>query len=100
MAGNVWEWTQSLYKAYPYNPKDGREDPEAAGLRVLRGGSSARDVGDVRCAVRRGDVPNLWSYSVGFRVCVVSRQGRLCPEDTVGRCEEPTSPIGLAGGET
>jgi len=52
MAGNVWEWTSSAYADYPYNPKDGREDPESSKGRVLRGGSFSGNAYSVRCAVR------------------------------------------------
>ena len=53
MAGNVWEWTSSLYQGYPYDAGDGREDPAASGSRVLRGGSFVNNRLLVRCASRR-----------------------------------------------
>jgi formylglycine-generating enzyme required for sulfatase activity len=52
MAGNVWEWTSSIYKAYPYDAKDGREDQKDRGPRVLRGGAFRNYQMDVRCASR------------------------------------------------
>jgi formylglycine-generating enzyme required for sulfatase activity len=39
MSGNVWEWVNSIYKAYPYKADDGRESTDDnAGQRVYRGG--------------------------------------------------------------
>lgn len=66
MAGNVQEWTSSLSKAYPYKPDDGREDPEAAGPRVLRGGSMYAH--DVRCAQRFWWPGRIRIIYDGFRV--------------------------------
>jgi len=68
MAGNVWEWTQTLYASYPYSEKDGRNAPEAEGDRVLRGGSWLIDERDAQCASRYGNVPDNFDYNVGFRV--------------------------------
>jgi formylglycine-generating enzyme required for sulfatase activity len=44
MAGNVAEWTSSLFRPYPYDAADGREDPAAPGERVTRGGDHYFDV--------------------------------------------------------
>jgi formylglycine-generating enzyme required for sulfatase activity len=70
MAGNVWEWCQSLYKNYPYRAEDGREDPKAGGSRVLRGGAFSDFQGRARCAVRGSLHPvGRWSGG-GFRLVV------------------------------
>jgi toxoflavin biosynthesis protein ToxD len=71
MAGNVWEWTSTRKKDYPYNPNDGREDPAGDDRRVLRGGgwSDSRDF--ARCASRRYDHPLNRYDNLGFR-CVLS----------------------------
>lgn len=52
MSGNVVEWTHSIYKPYPYQANDGREDIQAKGNRVLRGGSFCYSAWNARCAYR------------------------------------------------
>jgi formylglycine-generating enzyme required for sulfatase activity len=70
MAGNVWEWTRSLYKSYPYRENDGREDEEIAGDRIVRGGSYKNPTNWVRCAYRRKDFPSNQLDLIGFRVVI------------------------------
>jgi formylglycine-generating enzyme required for sulfatase activity len=70
MAGNVWEWTRSVYKSYPYDPDDGREDLEAPGTvrRVLRGGSWNYNQDSARCVVRFRSGPLSSHGYLGFRL--------------------------------
>src|SRR5215510_9856839 len=77
MAGNVWEWTRSLWGEndraprfkYPYTANDDREDLAAAEtvLRVLRGGAFLKYHGGVRCAYRLRGYPNGRSWVIGCR---------------------------------
>jgi formylglycine-generating enzyme required for sulfatase activity len=66
-AGNVWEWTSSLYRPYPYRP-DEREEAGAEGERAVRGGSWSSDRRLARCAYRSRNGPDFFTYNLGFRV--------------------------------
>lgn len=68
MAGNVWEWTGSLYRPYPYDADDGREDAGVDDQRVVRGGAYNEGPLLARCAWRNGVPPDLRAANVGFRV--------------------------------
>jgi len=72
MAGNVWEWTRSKFKSYPYTTEDGRENLEGNDLRAIRGGSWNDIQADARAAVRV--FGSLYPYdrddNLGFRVVV------------------------------
>jgi formylglycine-generating enzyme required for sulfatase activity len=72
MSGNVWEWTRSHNKSYPYRPDDGRENLKAGDdvLRVMRGGAFYNVRRDVRAACRVGSTPDGRSDDFGFRVVV------------------------------
>jgi formylglycine-generating enzyme required for sulfatase activity len=80
MVGNVWEWTQSLWGKdweepsfkYPYDPDDGRENLEAKGRRVLRGGAFDLNRRPGRCAYRYSSAPYGLGRSRGFRVVLVA----------------------------
>ncbi len=68
MAGNVWEWTSSVYRPYPYDPSDGREDPESQDPRISRGGAWYTYSRSLRCSRRCPEILTVRSNSFGFRV--------------------------------
>ncbi len=69
MHGNVWEWTRSAMRPYPYHDDDGRNDPEAAAeKRVVRGGSWRDRPQRARSGFRLAYRPYQPVYNVGFRV--------------------------------
>ena len=70
LAGNVWNWTLSERRDYPYNADDGRENISSDARRVLRGGSWFGDVSFARAVDRFGSDPAIRDGSLGFRVCV------------------------------
>jgi formylglycine-generating enzyme required for sulfatase activity/tetratricopeptide (TPR) repeat protein len=69
-SGNVWNWTSTLYRPYPYVAEDGREDIEAEGERVVRGGSWKHFKGNARCMTRAGYPPTAYDVSLGFRIAL------------------------------
>ena len=78
VAGNVWEWTSSLWGTdenkpefgYPYDATDGRENQSAPDtvLACVRGGSFGDVARSVRCAYRDRYSPDDRSDYFGFRV--------------------------------
>jgi formylglycine-generating enzyme required for sulfatase activity len=73
MHGNVAEWTRSAYRPYPYRDDDGRNEPSAAGDRVVRGGSWRDKPAQARSASRLPYRPYQPVYNVGFRVVTSPR---------------------------
>ena len=95
MAGNVQQWTGSLFGKYPYHPDDGREEylyeleapalfpkfyetggtmrstsqEAGAGKTVIRGGSWREGKPTSRCAYRGWAAPMHRSDDTGFRCC-------------------------------
>ena len=72
MAGNVWEWTSSSPKPYPYDAADGREDPgDAATHRVRRGGAWDTTSYTCRTSYRSTGVSSSYlGRSTGLRLCI------------------------------
>lgn len=70
LAGNVHEWTSSLYRPYPWRADDGREDEAAVGERVTRGGAHDSPPEHLRAAWRGKGVsrgPRAGHHNIGFR---------------------------------
>jgi formylglycine-generating enzyme required for sulfatase activity len=80
MHGNAAEWTRSAWRPYPYDGDDGRNAPDAAGPRVVRGGSFVDRPARCRSAFRLGYPAWQRVHNVGFRVVVAV--GPPCFQET------------------
>ena len=70
MAGNVWHWVSSAYRAYPYHDDDGREDPAPGPVRGTRGGGHDSSVMGIRTTERGRNLsrsPAAGHHNIGFR---------------------------------
>lgn len=68
MSGNVWEWVSSLYRPYPYDASDGREDQtDTASPRVYRGGINSYIDFGVGSTTRFQFPPDRRDWFIGFR---------------------------------
>ena len=70
MHGNAWEWTRSTYATYPYQSNDGRNDLNANGQRVVRGGSWYDRPKRCRSAFRLSYPAWQRVFNVSFRVII------------------------------
>ncbi|MBK6434155.1 MAG: SUMF1/EgtB/PvdO family nonheme iron enzyme [Anaerolineae bacterium] len=84
MSGNVWEWTRTRYRPYPYRPADGRNEPEAEGMPVVRGGSWDNFPRNARCAVRNRNVPDDFNNNRRSGGCVPGGFWFLIPPNEFG----------------
>jgi formylglycine-generating enzyme required for sulfatase activity len=70
LASNVWEWTRSEYRSYPYDPADGREAPDHPVDKrfTLRGGGWRSQSLYVRASLRFTLAPDDHRRDIGFRL--------------------------------
>jgi len=68
MIGNVWEWVEDWYAAYPPGSLTDPAGPSGGSYRVYRGGGWGGDPAYARVASRDGLAPGDRDYNLGFRL--------------------------------
>ena len=79
MLGNVSEWVQDRYRAYPGGAVTDPEGPRAGSDRVRRGCNWASDARDCRVAYRSFFLPSADENTIGFRLAMKADAGGAVP---------------------
>ena len=70
MSGNAWEWVSSAYRPYPYDARDGRENPAVGPVRSTRGGGHDSPAAEITTTQRGRNLsrnPASGHHNIGFR---------------------------------
>ncbi len=68
MHGNIWEWCEDWYGAYPSGHVTDPTGPSSGAGRLLRGGGWHEDATDCRSALRVGRPPGSKAGTIGLRL--------------------------------
>ena len=68
MHGNVWEWVSDYYAPYSGKNEVDPKGPQKGEGKVIRGGSWYFSADKARSYHRGCHKPNLWGFSIGFRI--------------------------------
>jgi formylglycine-generating enzyme required for sulfatase activity len=68
MHGNVWEWVEDWYGAYPSGNVSDPRGAQIGSIRVIRGGSCYATAEHLRSAGRSSYTPSARASHLGFRL--------------------------------
>lgn len=68
MHGNVWEWVSDWHAPYSIQISADPQGPPEGSEKVIRGGSWYFGADRARSAARSTHAPDLWGFSIGFRI--------------------------------
>ena len=70
MLGNVQEWCQDWFGAYPDDEAIDPQGTKEGSYRAMRGGTWYSPARDTRCTSRFGSPPHYRFRHIGFRLCL------------------------------
>ncbi|MBI1277211.1 MAG: SUMF1/EgtB/PvdO family nonheme iron enzyme [Anaerolineaceae bacterium] len=91
MLGNLYEWTSSIARPYPYAAYDGRENSaDTTSDRIMRGGSWYQGRVVIRASLRVPQRPNASNKVSGFRCARDFQTNEIMDESALKALKLPT----------